>query len=80
MPMSHEELVELVLGKGEQGDLAPGIIGIMRRQADRIDRHERRLNALERSLDRFRWTVGGFTIAGSVLGGIIVALFTQAAT
>ena len=43
-----------------------------------VDRHDERLTIVERTLDRFRWMVAGFSTAGAIFGGVIVALISRA--
>ena len=43
----------------------------------RVDIHDSRIAIVERTLDRFRWMVAGFSTAGAIFGGVIVALLSR---
>lgn len=62
-----KRLIRIVDG---EGDLAPGVVSILRR-------HEDQISGNTRSLDRMRWSVTGAASVGGALGGAIVFLLTR---
>lgn len=68
-------LVRIIEGEGDP-DLNPGVVGLLRRQTDYQRTNNERVDKIERTIDRFRWTVAGFATAGGVLGGGLVYLIS----
>jgi hypothetical protein len=70
---SLEKLTDQLGGDGTH--LAPGVVGILARHDDRLKGQAARLTRIERTIDRFRWTLAGASAVGGLLGGGAVALF-----
>lgn len=69
-----ERLVRLLDG---EGSIAPGVVGILRRQEDQIHKLSSRTEQLELTIQRAKWTFSGAAAVGGALGGGIVYLITQ---
>lgn len=74
-----DDLMEKIASQlaGDGSELAPGVIGILLSHTDQISDQKTRLSRLERTIDRFRWTLAGASGLGGILGGGAVAIFTQ---
>jgi hypothetical protein len=77
------EDIEGILGRltaqlsGDGSDLSPGVVGILLSHTDQLRTQEGRLGRMERTVDRFRWTLAGASAVGGLLGGGLVFLISQ---
>lgn len=62
---------------GDGSDLAPGVVGILGTHTATLSDHGVRIARLERTVDRFRWTLTGAATIGSLIGGALVAFLTN---
>lgn len=69
-------LIRVVDGEND-GEINPGIIGVLRRTSDQVKTNAADIESLERTIDRAKWTMAGIAFAGSALGGAVVFLLTQ---
>lgn len=69
-----DKLERELMGVEGSEDTHPGVLGIVRKQGRHMQLMDERLTMAERTLDRYRWTVAGFSAAGAVFGGVMVAL------
>jgi hypothetical protein len=74
-----DDMLEKIAGQlsGDGSELAPGVIGILLSHTDVIAGHKTRIDRLERTIDRFRWTLAGASGLGGIIGGGAVAIFAQ---
>lgn len=61
---------------GEEG-VGPGVVGILRRHEDHQKSNTYRLEAIEMTISRVKWTFAGAAAAGGLFGGGLVFLITQ---
>lgn len=62
---------------GDGSDLSPGVVGILYNHTEQIQEQGARLGRIERTVDRFRWTLAGASAVGGLLGGGLVFLISQ---
>lgn len=67
-------LIRVVDGEGE---LAPGVVGILRRHEDNQAHNAARIGNVETTISRVKWTVAGAASAGGLFGGGLVFLITK---
>ena len=60
-----------------EGEIAPGVVGILRRHEDNQSRNADRIQEVETTIDKAKWTFAGFAAAGGLFGGGMVFLIQQ---
>lgn len=80
--LSHLEadLARLIRVVDGEGEIAPGVVGILRRHEDNFVRNHGRIADIELTISRAKWTIAGAATAGSLLGGGMVFVIQQATT
>ena len=69
-------LSRVVSGDGTAINL--GVLGVLENHTGVLDSHADRLHRMERTLDRFRWSLLGWAAGGALGGGVIVGLLGRA--
>ena len=63
--------------EGGDPDTHPGVLGLVRLNADRLKQIEKRQDDTERTIDRMKWVVVGWATGGALAGGGIVAALLE---
>lgn len=80
--LDFEDAMEKLTGQlvGDGSALAPGVVGILRSHAKQLEDYGERLLRMERTIDRFRWTLAGASGVGGLVGGGLVFLIREFTT